>query len=358
MHLRIGIDMDIKNVSNNDVADVTSSQKQLEFRKRDRQIMAMKTDVEESQIVSLGKKGPLWASNVVSNPTTDTLWDFTACGIPYVWTHYGVRGEDVNVFVLDTGMDVYHPVFEHCRNKVAKSFVAGSPSSQDGCGHGTWVCGKIVGNGIGISPSCNIRSLRVLDDSGTGRSEFTTKALEWILKQDDFPHVINMSLGGYKPNARHEKLLWQLYRKGSMIIVASGNDGDDDRFYPAAYSGVIAVGAVDKRKTKAVFSNYGGNISVTAPGVACYSAYPAGGFRLLQGTSMAAPTVAGLVTLGISYAFRKGMTAGPQLRDHITTCLETSAEDLGDIGRDPYYGFGCIDGRGFMKKLEMRSISF
>jgi len=345
--------MEIKSVTNNDVADVTEDQKLLALRKRDREIMSKVIEKEEHQIVSLGKKGPLWVGDPVTHPVKDTLWDFQACDLPYLWTYYGVRGDDVNVFVLDSGMDTYHPVFAHHKeNVVAKSFVSSLPSPLDGCGHGTWVCGKIAGNGIGIAPSCNIKSLRVLDDSGTGRSDFITKALEWILAQDDFPHVINMSLGGPRRNTKHEKLLWQLYRKGAMIIVASGNDGDDYKFYPAAYDGVLAVGAVNKQKTKAVFSNYGAHIAVCAPGVACYSAYPAGGFRLLQGTSMAAPTVAGLVSLGISYALRCGMTGGEKLRDLVTTCLETSAEDLGELGRDPYYGFGCIDGHGFLKKLE------
>ena len=344
--------MEIKSVTNNDVADLTEDKRLLALRKRDRQIMG-NVGKEEYHIMSLGKNGPLWVGNPVKNPIRDTLWDFKFCSLPYLWTYYGIRGDNVNVFVLDSGIDINHPVFAHHReNIVSKSFVSSLPSPFDGCGHGTWVCGKIAGNGIGIAPACNLRSLRVLDDSGTGRSDFITKALEWILKQDDIPHVINLSLGGPNRNPTHEKLLWKLYRKGAMIIVASGNDGDDYKFYPAAYDGVIAVGAVNKQKTKAVFSNYGGHLDVCAPGVACYSAYPAGSFRLLQGTSMATPTVAGLVTLGISYALRCGMSAGEKLRNHITTCLETSVEDLGAVGKDPYYGFGCINGRGFLKKLE------
>jgi len=348
--------MTIKNVTNNDVADTTTDKKLLDLRKKDRQIMGENSDTEDFQIVSLGKQGPLWAGTPEAKPTMnkDTLWDFTACGIPYVWTHYGVRGEGVNVFILDTGIDTYHPAFLHHKNISSKSFVTGISSTQDGSGHGTWVAGKIGGAGVGIAPNCNLRMLRVLDDSGTGKSEFTTKALEWILRQDEFPHVINMSLGGAKRNAKQEKLLWQLYRKGATIIVASGNDGDNDKFYPAAYAGVLAVGAVDKQKTRATFSNYGANIAVCAPGVACYSSIPSGGFRLLQGTSMASPTVAGLVTLGMSYALRKGHKPSEELRSCITSCLEASAEDLGDKGKDPFYGFGCIDGKGFFAKLEQK----
>ena len=344
----------IKSVSNNDVADAISDKIQFELRQRDRQIMGEQAvEIEDRQIVSLGKNGPVWAGAPENKQSVkDTLWDFSACGLPYVWSHYGVRGENVNVFVLDTGIDLYHSAFAHSGNKItAKSFVSGLPSPQDGSGHGTWVCGKLVGGGVGLAPACTLFSLRVLDDSGTGKAEFTNKALEWILKQNVFPHVINMSLGSPKKNTKQEKLLWQLYKKGAAIVVASGNAGDDDKFYPAAYSGVLAVGAVDKHKMRAEFSNYGANIDVCAPGVACYSAYPGGGFRLLQGTSMAAPTVAGLVTLGLSYALNKGLTAGVEMRDKITASLEGSAQDLGTLGKDPFYGFGCIDGRGFFDKL-------
>lgn len=346
--------MEIKNISNNEVAGTADFEaKRLAMRQHERSIMDT-PDSDEFQLVSLGKNGPQWAGG--SEPQTsakDILWDFNACGIPYVWTHYGVQGEGVNVFVLDSGIDYYHTAFRHCADRLtAQSFVPTADAKQDGCGHGTWVSSKIIGSGVGIAPKCNLFSLRVLDDAGTGRIDFTNRALEWILRQDRFPHVINMSLGGSKKSVKQEKLLWQLYKKGACIVVASGNDGDDDRFYPADYSSVLAIGAVDKNQTRAVFSNYGAKIAVCAPGVACYSASAGGGFRRLQGTSMAAPTVAGLLTLGISYAMKhKDGIAGSVLRDRIVSALEQSATDLGEKGKDPYYGFGSIDGRGFFEKI-------
>ena len=344
---------EIKNVSNNDVADAASDKKQLALRQRERQIMSEQQD-DGLQIVSLGKRGIQWVGAAEATQSVkDTLWDFSACGLPYIWTHYAARGDGVNVFVLDSGIDYYHSVFRHCDTRLfTKSFVPSADSHLDGCGHGTWVAGKIVGSGVGLAPNCNLFSMRVLDDSGTGKADFTNKALEWILKNEEFPHVINMSLGGAKKNTKQERLLWQLYKRGACIIVAAGNDGDDDRFYPADYSGVLAIAAVDKNRSRADFSNYGAKIAVCAPGVACYSAAPGSGFRRLQGTSMAAPTVAGLVTLGLSYAISKGFEAGGDLRDRITAALESSAQDLGAVGRDPYYGFGCIDGKGFFTKLE------
>jgi subtilisin len=344
---------EIKSVSNNDVAEASFDKKKLDRRQREKQIMNI-PDEDDLQIVSLGKYGPLWVGGI--EPTTsvkDTLWDFAACGLPYLWTQYGLRGEGVNVFVLDSGIDYHHSVFKQGESRlVTKSFVPMADANLDGCGHGTWVSGKIIGGGVGIAPKCNLYSLRVLDDSGTGKADFTNKALEWILKGDIFPHVVNMSLGGPKKNSKQEKLLWQLYKKGACIVVAAGNAGDDDRFYPADYSGVMAVAAVDKNNTRAEFSNYGAKIAVSAPGVACYSAATGQGFRRLQGTSMASPTVAGLITLGLSYALSKGLHASVELRDMIVDALEKSAQDLGPRGRDPYYGFGCIDGKGFFAHLD------
>jgi subtilisin family serine protease len=343
-------------ISNNDVADAISDKKKLAQRHHDKKIMNNQEETKGIQIVSLGKTGAKWAGK--PEPTqgikniSNLLWDFVSCGIPSVWTYYGAKGEGVNVFVLDSGIDSYHSVFSQAK-LTAKSFVANTPANQDACGHGTWVCGKIAGSDVGIAPSSNLHSLRVLDDSGTGSNDFTNKALEWILKQENFPHVINMSLGGPNKNITQEKLIWQLYKKGALIVVAAGNKGEEDnRFYPAAYPGVIAVGAVDKAKVRADFSDFGANLDVCAPGVACYSAYAGGGYRLMQGTSMAAPSVTGLLTLGVSYALNKGFSYTSDLRDTIKTALETSAQDLGAKGRDPYYGFGCIDGKGFMSKLD------
>jgi len=341
-------------VSNNEVAALSSEQSG--FKKRDRQIMNSPQDAAKGiHIVSLGDGGPRWAGQIESKvgQSADVLWDFQACGLPYVWSHYGARGEGVNVFVLDSGIDRFHPSFAHSESIKAMSFVTGC-DPQDGCGHGTWVAGKIAGMGIGLAPKCNFYSLKVLDDSGTGTVDFTNKALEWILRQPVQPHVINMSLGTPRKSALQEKLLWQLYKKGCIIIVAAGNEGDDEKFYPAAYSGVVAVAAVDKNKSRASFSNFGANIAVSAPGVACYSAYPGGSFRLLEGTSMASPTVAGLVTLGLCYA-RKRSAANPSyLRDLVLSSLEETAQDLGTVGRDPYYGFGCIDGKAFFARLELK----
>jgi subtilisin family serine protease len=338
---------EIQSFTNNDVAAFDFDESRLLIRQREREILGAKDKEDKHQLVSLGRVQ--WASKAETQ-YTQTLWDFKACGIPYVWTHYGVRGAGANVHVLDTGIDMRHSAFAH-RPVTTKSFVPSYRGDSDGEGHGTWVAGKIGGAGIGLAPDCNLYTHKVLDDSGSGRISFTNDALEWILDQKTTPHVINMSLGGSWPSARMDKALWRLYQRGVLIIVAAGNEGDDNKCYPAHSSGVVAVAAVNRNKVRANFSNYGANIDIAAPGVACYSSFPSESFRLLQGTSMATPTVAGLITLGVSYALKRGHAEGPALRDIIMKSLENSAEDLGPAGKDPYYGFGCIDGKKFMERL-------
>lgn len=336
-----------KTVTNNEIAALSNM---TAVKRKDREIMTTPDVIGKVHIVSLD--GPKWAGPVETNPSDKVLWDFNACDLPFAWSHYGVRGEGINVFVLDSGIDQFHPSFAG-KSVTAKSFVP-STDVQDGCGHGTWVCGKIVGAGVGIAPKCNLFSLKVLDDSGSGTVDFTNNALSWILSQPITPHVVNMSLGSPQKSTAQEKLIWQLYKKGCIVVVASGNQGkDDSTFYPAAYAGTVAVAALDKNKSRATFSNFGADIAVSAPGVACYSAFPGGAFRLLEGTSMAAPTVAGLITLGLSYASSKA-NSPLYLRDLITSSLEESAQDLGTLGRDPYYGFGCIDGKSFFAKLDQK----
>ena len=331
----------IQTLSNNDVAA-------LKDREKERSIM-MQKEGKGCQIVSLPKVNFTKASE---NP----LWDFKTLSLPYLWTHYGVQGEGVNVYVIDTGIDSKHPSFAHYSRTPhgigSLSFLSGVQSPADENGHGTWVCGKLAGQGIGIAPKCNLHSLRVLDGSGTGTSEFTNKALEWILNNSETPHVINLSLGSSQKNAKQEKLIWQLYKKGAIIVVAAGNSGSNDQFYPACYDGVLAISAVDKNQDKAVFSNYGGKVALSAPGVQCYSSYLHDSFMCLDGTSMASPIVAGLVVLGVCFAMNRGMKDCKQIRDLVVKTLEASASDLGQKGRDPFFGYGLINGTDFMEKLD------
>ena len=291
---------------------------------------------------------PIWDGPAMSTLSVgDTLWDFDQLKVPSLWAKYGVRGQNVNVYVIDSGIDTNHHLFAHSPIS-AHSFMSNNSNPTDKNGHGTWVCGKIGANGVGIAPRCRMTSLRTLDDNGSGYTYWTTNALRWIAAQPD-PHVVNLSLGSSHFSREQAEICKDLYSRGVLVVAAAGNEDTQANSYPAAYDGVLAVAAIDRYADRAWFSNYGDHISVAAPGVSCYSTYLSGKFRKLQGTSMASPTVAGLLTLGASYLLTKNPSIGrATMRDILTHALQSTAIDLGTVGKDIYYGVGGIDGSRFM----------
>jgi len=297
------------------------------------------------------RAAPDWVGPEVKSLTGDALWDFELLQIMKIWNRFGVKGLGANVYVIDSGIDASHNAFAHHTNLVQETFLPGGHNPKDGNGHGTWVCGKIAGLGIGIAPRCNLHSLRTLDNAGTGSTSFSTAALEWVLKQKD-PHVVNLSLGGTEQSERQKDVIKRLWDRGVLVIAAAGNAGSPVKLYPAGYDTLIAVAADTMSGDHAEFSNYGDHIDISAPGVACYSTYLRGTFRKMQGTSMATPIVAGVVALGYSYALRVApeLTAA-EIRARIWGALTGSARDLGPVGRDQFHGFGGINGVAFMERL-------
>lgn len=292
------------------------------------------------------KINPIWG-NEAAALSSDPLWDFEQLRVPYLWTKYGVRGERVNAYVIDSGVAPHHSIL----GVEGLSFLDDDSSPIDANGHGTWCCGKIGARGVGIAPNCRLVSLRALDSNGSGYTYYTTDALRWISKQNR-PHIVNMSLGSSFRSQAQASICKELWDRGCIIVAAAGNENTSDLSYPAAYEGVLAVAAINEANDRAWFSNYGKHITVSAPGVSCYSTYLNGSFRKLQGTSMASPTVAGLLALGYSYLLKqKSWSQLSMVRDILVKALTETATDLGNKGKDDLYGYGGIDGEKFMQRV-------
>lgn len=297
---------------------------------------------------------PIWNGEPVKelSTITDALWDFDELEVAKLWSYYGTRGQGVNTYIIDSGVDADHLVFRHQKPK-AKSFIPGVADFEDRSGHGTWVAGKVGGDGIGIAPKCNLTCLRTLDDSGVGDVQYSVNALKYILEKEENPHIVNMSLGGLSSSRDQERIINELYEKGTIVVAAAGNMNTNTPFFPAAFEKVIAVSALTRQDVKADFSNYGYNIDVSAPGVACYSSYLGDTYREMSGTSMASPIVTGILTLGVSFILGKHKDIQKfRIRELIISALQESAKDIGEKGKDIYYGFGELNGVNFMKTLE------
>jgi subtilisin family serine protease len=145
-----------------------------------------------------------------------------------------------------------------------------------------------------------------------------------------------MSLGSTRPDSRLHDAIRSARAAGIILVCAAGNDGGGVN-YPAAYQETLAVGAVDRNGNLCEFSSRGKEISVAAPGADITSTWLANGYATISGTSMAAPFVAGVLSLYVSAAKKDGR----QIDVH--KALAETCRDVGETGRDPMYGWGLMD---------------
>ena len=168
----------------------------------------------------------------------------------------------------------------------------------DDAGHGTHIAGTIVG----INPRVKIMVIKFLNGEGKGGIAGAIRGLTYAI--DNGVILSNHSYGTDGRSDTFEKVIKEAFNH--LLIAAAGNDGRDiDKvpIYPAAFesNNIISVGASNPVGVRTLFSNYGSkHVDIFAPGINIRSAITGGGYGLKHGTSMAAPFVAGIVSLGMS----------------------------------------------------------
>lgn len=262
-------------------------------------------------------------------------WAVESYGIPALWKQ--THGAGVRVAVVDSGIAPHtalKDVVVDYRNFSSDSEV------YDSLGHGTHVAGVIgakSGAAKGIAPGVQLVSMKVLGHSGMGSNDSVAKAvLHSIEAKCD---IVCMSLGSPKPSAIVHEAIRKASDAGVIIVCAAGNDGGAVN-YPAAFQETIGVGAVDKAGNVCEFSSRGKEITVAAPGQDITSTWLADGYATISGTSMAAPFVAGVLSLYVSAA-----KADHRKIDHKSACkaLSETCRDVGVPGKDSEYGWGLVD---------------
>ncbi len=293
---------------------------------------------------------------------------------------------DVDVAVIDTGVDQSHPdlsvagrvncvppgeglwnweeeaVIETCTNN----------AGTDGNGHGTHVAGTIgaIDNNqgvVGVAPGARIWAVRVLNNEGEGTMAWIIAGIDWVTatRADDKNdiEVANMSLSGWGQALPLNDAIKASVRAGIVHVVAAGNDRHNSAaFFPANSPDVITVSALADYNGKpggkgaltcanfgsddelASFSNFGDAVEIAAPGVCIYSTLPGNEYDYLSGTSMASPHVAGAAAVLASKSQPQSIEDVEAIRqelidsgnlDWVDTMEDSKPESLLYLGKDP-----------------------
>lgn len=334
--------------------------------------------------------GPVGAAS--NDPYFSKQWGLQKIKADQAWAT--TTGTGAVVAVVDSGVDLTHPDLVanllpasdadfvepdgNCKgSKNERTCTQDGP--QDENGHGTHVAGIVAAatnNGIGVAgvaPAAKLLPVRVLDEDANGTGDI---AAGIRYAADHGADVINMSLG--YPAGAGEALgavgdLEDLYaaldyawERGSLVVVAAGNDTAPICAEPASGHHVVCVGSTTSADLISYFSNFdatGLDTYLVAPGgdgMAGFSLGPSSptaplcggdifstylrsaptycaneaGYESVAGTSMAAPHVSGVAALLAS----KGLT-----NQQIVDCLKRSSDDIGAPGRDPLYGYGRVN---------------
>ena len=267
------------------------------------------------------------------------------------WSDYGHlwrRTGGAPIAIVDSGIDRLHPEFSgritHCRSWLTGTGTA-LPTCQDTQVHGTHVTGIAAAtannrDGIaGVAFDSPIMALQAFNSAGAALTADVSAAIVYAARNG--AKVANYSFSAAESSRTERAAVRFAHGRGVVQVAAAGNDGDADNpadrgvQYPARYSEVLAVSATNSRDQLASYSSRGPQLDVAAPGTAILSTIPGTLlYARLDGTSMAAPHVAGLAAL----LREDGFTAAGTRRR-----IREGADDLGPAGHDAQFGHGRIN---------------
>ena len=281
----------------------------------------------------------------------------------------------VVVAILDTGIAYENfgpyrraPDFGNTTFVQGFDFINNDTHANDDNFHGTHVASVVAEatdnttGGSGLAFNVALMPVKVLDAEGFGDTFSISEGIDFAAESPNV-RVINLSLGGGSTSSSISNAINRAVQRGVTVVAASGNESSSTVAFPANLPNVIAVGAVDGRKIRAPYSNFGSALDVVAPGgdndrddvgpglrpdnrpdgilqqtfnplEAERGRYDDFGYFFVVGTSQATPHVAALAAL----LYRQGITDPAAIQ----ASIESTAEDLGASGRDDTFGHGLI----------------
>jgi subtilisin family serine protease len=286
----------------------------------------------------------------VPDPLAGRQWNLAM--VESTAAHRVATGSGATIAVIDTGIHAGHPDLQGSRFRQGFDFAENDPIPQDGNGHGTHVIG-IAGaneaNGIGVAslaPEATILPVKVLGNDGSGDVADVVRGIDFAVAQG--ADIINLSLGSELPlvgtPGEFNDAIDRALDAGRIVVAAAGNDALPACGQPSGQGRLLCVGAVDRRRARSPFSNYGVGLGLVAPGGSgqavfgenVLSTFNGGSYGEVAGTSQAAPHVSGVAALLVQKGLR-GQAAVQRIL--------ASATDVGAGGPDIVYGAGIVDAR-------------
>ncbi len=252
--------------------------------------------------------------------------------------------QPATIAVIDSGVDLAHEDLQRAFVNRGYNLVEPDQPVQDAHGHGTNVAGLIAAEannergivGAAYPYPVRVLPLQIMNHLPSTKVSSIVRAIDIAIDQQ--VDVINLSLGGKVPSANEERAISKARKAGIIVVASAGNDAlkGNPLNYPAAYEGVIAVGATTPERTRAPFSNHHPYVTVSAPGTGLWTTHPNDTYRIVQGTSFSTPLVS--ATIAMMKSVRPSLTEYEVVR-----LLQRSSIDLGTPGRDHAFGFGLLD---------------
>lgn len=262
-------------------------------------------NIEEDKIFTIDSFGDVHIENNPGIKHSFIIWgldriDQESLPLDNNYSHIPDAGENIDVYILDTGIETSHPQFEG-RAQWGNNFV--DNQNEDCNGHGTHVAGTVMSKDYGVAIKANSIAVKVLDCEGSGSFSGIISGIQWSInriKSTGRKGVINMSLGGGFSSLVNSAVN-AARNSGVVVVVSAGNENQDAcNQSPASASKAFTVASSRSDDIRSGFSNWGSCVDIFAPGSSITSTYINGQIATISGTSMSSPHVAGAVAWRLS----------------------------------------------------------
>lgn len=237
-----------------------------------------------------------------NDPLLARQWHHAKIGTPTAWnTTTGLSS--IIVAILDSGIDGTHPDLTG-RLVGGYNVLTGTAATGDTFGHGTKVAGVVasIGNngigGAGVAYGCKLMPVVISDKTGYAKASNIAIGIDWAA--DHGARVINISINALNGSATVKAAADAARAQGVFVVAAAGNSGTTESYASAA--ALFAVAATTQSDVLWVGSSRGAFVDVCAPGDQILTTAPGATYSTSTGTSFAAPMVAGLAALLLSYS--------------------------------------------------------